>query len=798
MKRSGLLFLCSLFISSISFSQTVYPTYQDGKIWFKLTDRHPVVSLPNENPLDVSIWSLPFVSNALAEFDITNLSKPFFVAKNDGKLQRTYELRFSNKYDVDRILNALKTCVQIEYAERVPYDELMLTPNDYNATNQWFLNKINATAAWNYFSTGSTVVVAIVDNAVQRNHTDLNSNKWMNPGEIASNNIDDDGNGYVDDINGYDVADNDNNPDPPNTSFDHGTHCAGSASAVTNNGTGISGIGWSVKIMAVKATGDASSPTSVTAGYTGVSYAAASGADIISLSWGGTSSSQTAQNVITNAWNSGAVVVAAAGNSSTNALHYPSAYTNCVAVASTSSSDAKSSFSNYGTWVDVSAPGSNIYSTVPTNGYASMSGTSMACPLTAGLLGLMKSLNPTISNTALLNCLYTGCDNINAQNPSYIGQLGAGRINANNSMSCIAGSLSNPPVAACVANPTTTCTGMTIQLTDQSTFNPTSWSWSMPGGTPASSTQQNPTVTYASGGTFTVTLTATNANGSSSSTTTVIVSNTGQALPFAEGFQNTTFLPTGWTPLDIGNNGIFWARTTTAGQASTASALFDNYNLDALGQRDEMRTPKLNLTTMSACTLTFWVAYARFGLYQSVMYSDSLAVMISTNCGSSWTQIYMKGGNTLSTNGQIDVQSAIFVPTAAQWRQETVVLTPYVGNNVMIAFQNRGRYGQALYVDNINITGTLTTGVNEFSQDNFGLFPNPNSGEFNIVFETDVADDYTIEIHNSVGQLISSQTLQNFSGKLESPVNISEAGKGIYLLSIRNSSNRSVRRVVVY
>jgi serine protease len=694
-----------LLLANACLSQSVYPHYQDGKVWFKLKDNHPVVMTKGEDPYNISLRSLDFTKQALSGFQITRLKKPFYTAKTDGKLLRTYELWFNNPQEVDLIIEALKSCPQVEYAEKVPYDQLFLTPNDYNASNQWYLQKINATGAWNYFSTGSTAVVAIVDNAIQYNHTDLNANKWVNPGETANNNVDDDGNGAVDDMNGYDVSDDDNNPGPPNTSFNHGTHCAGDASASTNNGTGIAGIGFSVKIMSVKATSDGGSSSSITDGYAGISYAANSGADVISCSWGGSGYSSTGQNVVTNAWNMGSIVVVAAGNSNVNTQFYPAAYTNALAVASSSSSDAKSSFSNYGTWVDVTAPGSSIYSTIPSNTYGSMSGTSMACPIVAGLCGLMKSLNPGITQTALINCLLNSCDNIDSQNPSYIGQLGAGRINANNAMACVAGTMNAPPNANFTASATSTCTNTPVQFTDMSTNNPTSWSWVFPGGTPASSTQQNPSVTYASPGTYSVTLYATNSNGTStySQNNYITVSNTGQVLPYSEGFQGTQFLPAGWTARDAGSTSIFWTRNSTVGYNSTASAFFDNYTLDAAGARDEMWSPKLSFASLSTCTLKFDVAYARY----DATYSDTLAVYISTNCGTSWTQLYIKGGNTLSTNGQVDVQNAMFVPTSAQWRTETINLNAYVNQgSVMIAFQNRGRWGQALYLDNINITGT--------------------------------------------------------------------------------------------
>src|SRR5690606_22226235 len=140
------------------------------------------------------------------------------------------------------------------------------------------LSAIGAATAWNYFSSGSNIVVAIVDDAVETTHSDLSGNIWVNPGEIAGNGIDDDGNGYIDDINGWDIADNDNNPDPPSSDFNHGTHVAGIVSAVSNNNTGVASIGYSCKLMCVRST---LIPTFITHGYEGIVYAANNGADVI-------------------------------------------------------------------------------------------------------------------------------------------------------------------------------------------------------------------------------------------------------------------------------------------------------------------------------------------------------------------------------------------------------------------------------------------------------------------------------------------------------------------------------------
>lgn len=492
-------------------AQHVFAEYQDGKIWFRVKDDYRINSSLEENPMNLPLASLDFLNGISKNHQITKLARPFFAAKNSNMLQRTFLIEFADQANVMNIISEIRATGKVEYAERVPLDKTTLTPNDPSYSSQWHLSVINAASAWNYFSTGSTIKIAIVDDAVERTHPDISPNLWVNPGEIANNGIDDDGNGYIDDINGYDVADNDNNPNPPSSSYSHGTHVTGCASPATNNGTGVAGIGFSCKIMAVKST---NSSSVITNGYDGIVYAVVSGADVINMSWGGTGNSTTAQNIITWASQQGVVLVAAAGNNNSSATFYPAGYTECIAVAATNSNDTKASFSNYGSWVDISAPGNNIYATYYGGTYANLSGTSMASPIVAGLCGLMLSLNPGLTPTDVRNCLTSSATNINAMNSSYIGQLGAGRIDANAAMSCISATLNWPPVAAFTANVTTVTAGGQVTFTNQSVYNPTTWNWSFPGGTPATYNGQNPPpIVYNTPGTYNVQLTVSNANG---------------------------------------------------------------------------------------------------------------------------------------------------------------------------------------------------------------------------------------------------------------------------------------------
>jgi PKD repeat protein len=272
------------------------------------------------------------------------------------------------------------------------------------------------------------------------------------------------------------------------------------------------------------------------------------------------------------------------------------------------------------------------------------------------------------------------------------------------------------PVASFTADNVNICVGQTVQFTNTSSGAPTSFSWSFGGGTPATSTTQNPTVIYNTAGTYNVALTVSNANGTNTSTQTGYITVTGastNALPVNEGFTSAAFPPTtpaAWTIINTDAGATTWARNITIGVAPTAgnSMVFDNYNFDDSGNSDEMRLPKLNFSAYSAAQMTFHVAYAPF-VQNGQTFADGLQVIVSTDCGTTWSTIYDKAGTTVAA-GNLPTVAAItnqFTPTAAQWRQETVDLTSYVGqSNVIIAFKNMAAYGNRLFVDNINLTGT--------------------------------------------------------------------------------------------
>lgn len=437
----SLLVLCLSLFSFFLNAQTVYTDYWDGSIYLKIHEKSGV-HLPDFDAKIHQSAQYPFLNAFIENFGIQKIEIAFKRLKTPI-FENTYRISFQNTLEVEKLTHQLETLGYVEYAEKVPLETVDLIPNDpnANASIQYTLNTVQAYDAWDLSTGSSSVVVAVVDDAVRIDHEDLAANIWTNTDEIPNNGVDDDGNGYIDDINGWDGAMNDNNPNPPSNAgnfyFSHGTHCAGIAGAVTNNGRGIAAISYNVQIMACKGARD--SDAALTGIWNAFEYAMENYPEVISCSWGGGGFSNTAQNLVNEARNRGIVVVAAAGNDNVSSVFYPAGYNNVISVASTANGDGKSSFSNYGSWIDIAAPGSSIASTVATTttSYEFYSGTSMACPNVASLIGLMLSYNPTLTPPDVEACLYAGADNIDAQNPSFVGLLGAGRINALNTLICV-------------------------------------------------------------------------------------------------------------------------------------------------------------------------------------------------------------------------------------------------------------------------------------------------------------------------------------------------------------------------
>ena len=347
----------------------------------------------------------------------------------------------------------------------LPQAVFALTPNDPDFSRQWYLNKMQVPAAWDK-TQGGDIVVAVLDTGVDIHQPELAANIWTNPNEIPGNAADDDRDGYVDDVHGWNFVDNNNDVNPQYTpgwteaGITHGTVVAGIIGAVGNNGMGIAGINWHVKIMPLRILDSQGIGDSVNAARA-IDYAVAHGARVLNFSFVTDEHNMALDEAIARAAKAGVLVVAAAGNNRDNGgdnLDKTPMYPVCsdgpgtnyvIGVAATDANDKRADFSNYGVnCIDISAPGSNIISTqlynpslTPFSSYtrAGWSGTSIASPMVSGVAALMLAANPGLSRETLIQYLLSTADPIDALNPLYRGELGVGRVNADRAVQAALG-----------------------------------------------------------------------------------------------------------------------------------------------------------------------------------------------------------------------------------------------------------------------------------------------------------------------------------------------------------------------
>ncbi|MCA9730819.1 S8 family serine peptidase, partial [candidate division KSB1 bacterium] len=374
---------------------------------------------------------------------ITSIQQTFLNShgRNAEILHNIYSLHFSPTQNPEEIAARFAADPNIEYAEPQRIHKILETPNDELYNNQTYTDAIAIEAAWDITKgEQGDVVIAIVDGGTDWQHPDLIDNIWTNEDEIAGNNIDDDGNGYIDDVHGWNYATNSNDPtglSSQPTNRNHGTHTAGIAGARVNNGIGVAGMSWNCKIMPICVAGQNDWDLSNT--YQGVVYAVENGADIISCSWGkpGTASIFE-QDVIDYANANGSLVVAAAGNTNSNNdynPYYPALYNYVISVGSTTDKDDKALHSNYGWSVDVFAPGMAVYSTLHGGNYGANDGTSMACPIVSGIAGLLKTKNPELTPSEIEEYIRQTADRVVFTDAVSNSMIAKGRINAHSVLS---------------------------------------------------------------------------------------------------------------------------------------------------------------------------------------------------------------------------------------------------------------------------------------------------------------------------------------------------------------------------
>lgn len=442
------------------------------------------------------------------------------------------------------------------------------TPNDPSFNQQWGLNNtgqsggtvdadIDAPEAWDITTggvtaTGDSIVVAVVDGGFYLNHPDLKPNWFKNRQEIPNNGIDDDGNGYIDDFDGWNAYNNNGNL---SSGDNHGTHVAGIIGAKGNNNAGVSGVNWNVKIMPIR--GSSGTSSVVIAAY---AYAAkmrklynqtngAKGAFVVATNSSFGVDNGNASSGLYSPWCAfydtlgalGILSMGAGPNNNVNIDVVGDIPTTCpsnymIAVTNSTRTDVKYTHAGYGiTHMDLAAPGTDIYNTYGTSGYQSLIGTSMATPMVTGVVALMYAAaceqfildykaNPGAKALQMRSWLLGSVD----VKSNFATQVAtSGRLNAHKALQAVqtydCSGVTPPPVASYSANNTSGCAPLTVNFNNTSTGNNLTYSWDFPGGTPSTSNLASPTVTYNTPGTYTATLTVTNPGGSDSYQTNITV-----------------------------------------------------------------------------------------------------------------------------------------------------------------------------------------------------------------------------------------------------------------------------------
>lgn len=382
---------------------------------------------------------------------LENVKSPFENHVKNGRTESRSGLDFTRyqivqlavDQDLNKSLQLLNSLEVVEYAEPLYLYSTSFDPNDFSLDAQReYLEPIRAMEAWDITQGSSDIVIAVIDAGVDYQHEDLKNKIAVNTAEIPANGLDDDQDGFVDNYYGWDFAGSDfntiiqdNDPIAQASNIDHGTWVTGFAAAETNNEIGIAGVGFNSKYMAIKCAADNDTRDNGDAfllnTLSAVIYAADHGADIINMSFGGTGYSQFGQDVMTYAaLEKGVTLVAAAGNAASEIVNYPAGYEHVLAVAATDNDDKRASFTNFGTWIDLSAPGVGILTTGINNTYRSVNGTSFSSPIVAGAAALVKAKYPDFSPFQIRQLLTQSTDFIDTVNAVTIaGKLGTGRLN---------------------------------------------------------------------------------------------------------------------------------------------------------------------------------------------------------------------------------------------------------------------------------------------------------------------------------------------------------------------------------
>ena len=649
----------------------------------------------------------------------------------------------------EKITQYLKRA-DVKYAEPNYIVHIEAVPDDPGFSGLWGLNNtgqtggtadadIDALEAWEAQTGSQEVLIAVIDTGVDYSHEDLEDNMWANDAELNGEaGVDDDNNGFIDDVKGWDFYNNNNNPFDDNG---HGTHCAGTIGAVGNNGIGVVGVNWNVKLLPIKFL-NSSGSGSISDAVEAVNYATLMGVDVMSNSWGGRGSSQALEDAISAANEAGILFIAAAGNANNNndiTPFYPASHDvpNVVAVAATDDDDQKASFSNYGAQsVDVGAPGVNIYSTVPTgscslcdpSGYKSIGGTSMAAPHVAGVAGLIKAQFPELTSDGIKLRLLAGVDIIPSLSEITVG---GGRINAFN---CLEEDDISPTAINNITASSSTIDSVTLEWTATgddgsvgtasiydirySISEITDGTWDMalkvvgePKPQPSGSAEIF-TVTELEGNALYYFAMKVFDNVGNSTGLSNVVSQTTKTKVVIFG-DNMESGENGWTHSGAGDNWELGIPTSGPRSAHSpfnvwATNLDGDYNTAYMNA--QLVSPSFNLSKLISSKLTF------YHYYETERRDDGGIVEISTDGGNIWMQItpvYGYPQDDLDRRNPLGRIPSYSGYSGDGWHLATFDISDYDGsNNVNIRFRfgtdrSINRY-YGWYIDDVVISGGLT------------------------------------------------------------------------------------------
>ncbi|NUO18371.1 S8 family serine peptidase [bacterium] len=428
-------FLATLVLSACN----VFATHSPDLLFVKL--RAPV----QYSSLDGSLYTASSTVNDLLD-DGATASVPFANYSHlSHPLERIVLISLRSNEEIAETVDLLSSDIEIEWTALNNHYQVVhslddpFVPRDSLYGEAWWLHKIEAELAWEITRGDSNVIIGIIDTGVDYIHRDLRENIWHNRGEIADNGVDDDNNGFIDDTIGWDFVDAPSLPaggdyldrdNDPMDEMGHGTYVSGCAAATSDNPDCFPSIGFSCRIMPLRA-GNANGTLEEDDVAAAILYGAANGASIINMSFGDVVASPLLREVISIAHEAGVVLVASAGNANNNGIHYPSGFPEVIGVGATDRFDRRASFSNLGPSVEIMAPGVDILSTIlggTCGEWVFTSGTSYAAPIVAGVAGLMISVNPSLSSDDILDLLRSTAEDIGIE--GWDSSTVNGRVNA--------------------------------------------------------------------------------------------------------------------------------------------------------------------------------------------------------------------------------------------------------------------------------------------------------------------------------------------------------------------------------